>query len=61
MSIHPKSLEDHYETKEAPSLAVVQEVQEVNASGHEDKLKRHYGLFSISSTAVVVDSAWIGL
>jgi choline transport protein len=36
-------------------------VEEVNASGHADKLQRHYGLLSICATALTVDSAWIAL
>ena len=36
-------------------------VEELNASGHVDKLKRHYGLLSICATALTVDSAWIAL
>lgn len=36
-------------------------VEELNASGHADKLQRHYGLLSICATALTVDSAWIAL
>ncbi|EIN03573.1 choline transport protein [Punctularia strigosozonata HHB-11173 SS5] len=36
-------------------------VEAVNASGHVDKLTRHYGLLSICATALTVDSAWIAL
>lgn len=31
----------------------------VNASGHEDQLKRQYGLWSICGLALTIDNAWI--
>lgn len=45
----------HVSSEEAPT------VDEPNASGHVDKLTRHYGLLSICATALTVDSAWIAL
>jgi hypothetical protein len=39
----------------------ISEGEEINASGHADRLTRHYGLLSISATALNIDSAWIAL
>ena len=33
----------------------------VNASGHPDQLKRHFGLLSICGLALTVDNAWVAL
>lgn len=42
--------------------ALVTETGEiVNASGHRDQLKRHYGLLSICGLALTVDNAWVAL
>lgn len=34
---------------------------DVNASGHEDQLKRHFGLWSLIGLALTVDSEFISL
>ena len=42
--------------------SVVSETGEVvNASGHRDQLKRHYGLLSICGLALTIDNAWVAL
>ena len=33
----------------------------INASGHKDQLKRHFGLLSICGLALTVDNAWVAL
>ena len=33
----------------------------INASGHPDQLKRHYGLLSICGLALTIDNAWVAL
>ena len=33
----------------------------INASGHRDQLKRHYGLLSICGLALTIDNAWVAL
>ncbi|KAK0508914.1 hypothetical protein JMJ35_008285 [Cladonia borealis] len=33
----------------------------VNASGHPDQLKRHFGLLSICGLALTIDNAWVAL
>ena len=33
----------------------------VNASGHRDQLKRHFGLWSICGLALTIDNAWVAL
>ena len=33
----------------------------INASGHPDQLKRHYGLISICGLALTIDNAWVAL
>ena len=43
-------------------VSVVTESGEVvNASGHRDQLKRHFGLWSICGLALTVDNAWVAL
>ncbi len=43
-------------------VAVVTESGEiVNASGHRDQLKRHFGLWSICGLALTIDNAWVAL
>ena len=39
----------------------IREGEIINASGHRDQLKRHYGLLSICGLALTVDNAWIAL
>ena len=39
----------------------IREGEIVNASGHRDQLKRHFGLLSICGLALTVDNAWIAL
>ena len=42
--------------------SVVTETGEVvNASGHRDQLKRHFGLWSICGLALTIDNAWVAL
>ena len=44
------------------AVSVMQESGEiVNASGHRDQLKRHYGLISICGLALTIDNAWVAL
>ena len=44
------------------AVSIVQESGEVvNASGHRDQLKRHYGLLSICGLALTIDNAWVAL
>ena len=33
----------------------------VNASGHPDQLKRHFGLLSICGLSLTIDNAWVAL
>lgn len=40
---------------------VTEEGEIVNASGHRDQLKRHYGLVSICGLALIVDNPWTAL
>ena len=43
-------------------VSVVTENGEVvNASGHRDQLKRHFGLWSICGLALTIDNAWVAL
>ena len=41
--------------------SVIQGGEIVNASGHPDQLKRHYGLLSICGLALTIDNAWVAL
>jgi len=33
----------------------------VNASGHQDELDRHYGIWSLCGLALTIDNAWVAL
>lgn len=41
--------------------SIIQDEEVVNASGHRDQLKRHYGLLSICGLALTIDNAWVAL
>lgn len=41
--------------------SILQDEDVVNASGHRDQLKRHYGLLSICGLALTIDNAWVAL
>lgn len=41
--------------------SILQDEEVVNASGHRDQLKRHYGLLSICGLALTIDNAWVAL
>ena len=43
-----------------PSV-IVSAGEMVNASGHPDQLKRHFGLLSICGLALTIDNAWVAL
>lgn len=40
---------------------ITEEGEIVNASGHRDQLKRHYGVLSICGLALIVDNPWVAL
>lgn len=42
-------------------ISILQDEDVVNASGHRDQLKRHYGLLSICGLALTIDNAWVAL
>ncbi|MCJ1417718.1 hypothetical protein MMC32_004063 [Xylographa parallela] len=42
-------------------VSIVHGEEVVNASGHKDQLKRHYGLLSICGLALTIDNAWVAL
>ena len=42
-------------------VSIVQDGEVINASGHPDQLKRHYGLLSICGLALTIDNAWVAL
>ena len=44
-----------------PRTSIIQDEEVVNASGHRDQLKRHYGLLSICGLALTIDNAWVAL
>ena len=41
--------------------SIIQGGEIINASGHPDQLKRHYGLLSICGLALTIDNAWVAL
>ena len=41
--------------------SIIQGGEIINASGHPDQLKRHYGLLSICGLALTIDNAWVVL
>lgn len=41
--------------------SIIQGGEVINASGHRDQLKRHYGLLSICGLALTIDNAWVAL
>lgn len=41
--------------------SILQDEDVVDASGHRDQLKRHYGLLSICGLALTIDNAWVAL
>ena len=44
-----------------PRISIIQGGEIINASGHPDQLKRHYGLLSICGLALTIDNAWVAL
>ena len=52
---------DELAIEEKDELQTTVQVTEVNASGHEDKLKRQYSLLSITNAALSIDIAWVVL
>ena len=42
-------------------VSIIHGDEVVNASGHRDQLKRHYGLLSICGLALTIDNAWVAL
>ncbi|MCJ1392781.1 hypothetical protein MMC18_005652 [Xylographa bjoerkii] len=42
-------------------VSIIHGEEAVNASGHKDQLKRHYGLLSICGLALTIDNAWVAL
>ena len=43
------------------TTATVERGEVLNASGHQDKLKRQYGLLRLVALSLTVDSAWLAL
>ena len=54
----PEKIVDDVDRK--PSV-IVTAGEMVNASGHPDQLKRHFGLLSICGLALTIDNAWVAL
>lgn len=47
--------------KEEDRIAISDDNNRINASGHADQLHRQYGLVGLAGTAITVNNAWVVL
>jgi hypothetical protein len=45
--------------RRASNIVAALDGHDVNASGHEDQLQRHFGFWSLCGLALTVDNAWV--
>lgn len=58
--IHKRSAEEEYE-KRKETVASLDDGVPLNASGHQDQLKRHFNILHLCGLALTIDNAWIAL